>query len=153
MSSAADVFACFEDDWTGIAKGGFEGTKGWLQLGVVPSGAGIERPFWDAVNLQQRGGGRSLWKATADIYADVLLHGPAYARLGANRPGAESFWLGLHLFPGIERLFVSSAKLCRANPMHRFTRQPGLREPSNSTLLGFRLRLAEDGTYFEDARP
>jgi len=39
----------------------------------------------------------------------------------------------------------------RTNPLHRFERRPGLRAPPNSTLLGFRLRLAEDSTYFEVA--
>jgi hypothetical protein len=48
---------------------------------------------------------------------------------------------------------VPSAEVRRADPLHRFERHPGLRVPPNSTLLGFRLRLAEDGTYFKVARP
>ncbi|MDT0261470.1 hypothetical protein [Jatrophihabitans lederbergiae] len=46
MSSHADVFACFDDEWPGVAEHGFEGTKGWVPLGRVPDGAGVERPFW-----------------------------------------------------------------------------------------------------------
>ncbi len=56
-------------------------------------------------------------------------------------------------FAGTARLFVSSAEVRRADPLHRFERHPGLRVPPNSTLLGFRLRLAEDGTSFKVARP
>lgn len=55
-------------------------------------------------------------------------------------------------FAGPTRLFVSSAKVRRAVPRHRFERHPGQRVLPNSTLLGFRLQLA-DGTYFEVARP
>lgn len=154
MSSHADVFACFDDNWLGVAEHGFEGTDGWVRLGVVPGGAGVERPFWDAVNLQQRGGGRARWKARVDFYADVLIDSPAYARLSPEKASdAEPFWLGLHPFAGTARLFVSSAQVRRTNPLHRFERHPGLRVPPNSTLLGFRLRKAEDGTYFEVARP
>jgi len=153
MSSRADVFACFEDDWPGVAERGFDDTKGWVGLGAVPSGAGVERPFWEAVNLQQRGGSRGRWKATVDFYADVFLDSPAYARLDADAAAdVRPFWLGLHPFAGTERLFVSSAQVGRVDPLHRFTRHPGLPAPSNSTLLGFRLRLAENGTYFDVAR-
>ncbi len=154
MSSHANVFACFDDDWPGLAERGFEGTDGWVRLGEVPGGAGVERPFWDAVNLQERGGGRARWKASVEFYADVLLNSPAYARLNADKASdAEPIWLGLHPFAGTARLFVSSAEVRRADPLHRFERHPGLRVPPNSTLLGFRLRLAEDGTYFKVARP
>lgn len=154
MSSRADIFACFESDWPGVAEHGFEATDAWVQLGRVPSGAGVERRFWDAVNLQQAGGGRAKWKSTVDFYADVLLDSPAYLRLGPEGASdAELFWLGLHPFAGTARLFVSRTKVRRANPAHRFTRHPGEFVPANSTLLGFRARLAGDGTYFEVARP
>lgn len=113
----------------------------------------MERPFWDSVNLQQKGGGRARWKARVDFYADVLLGSPAYDRLNENNAAdVAPFWLGLHPFAGTARLFVSSAQVRRANPSHRFTRHPGLQALPNSTLLGFRLRLADDGTYFETAR-
>jgi hypothetical protein len=154
MSSYSDAFACFGDDWPGVAAHGFEGTDGWLPLGRVPSGAGVERPFWDAVSLQQTGGGRARWKANVDFYADVLTDSPAYPRLQAEaRAEAEPFWFGLHPFAGTTRLFVSSAKVRRAIPRHRFERHPGQRVFPNSTVLGFRLQLAADGTYFQVARP
>jgi hypothetical protein len=154
MSSQADLFACIVDVWPGVAERGFEGTDGWVPLGEVPCGAGVERPFWDAVNLQQTGGGRVRWKASVDFYADVLVESLAYAALiTEGGVEAEPFWLGLHPFGGTSRLFVSSAKVRRSDPLHRFERHPGLRVPSKSTLLGFRLQLAEDGTYFEVARP
>ncbi len=116
MSSHANVFACFDDDWPGLAERGFEGTDGWVRLGEVPGGAGVERPFWDAVNLQERGGGRARWKASVEFYADVLLNSPAYARLNADKASdAEPIWLGLHPFAGTARLFVPSAE-CRGPP-------------------------------------
>ncbi len=152
MSSRGDVFACFDDDWPGVAEHGFEGTDGWVRLGEVPGGAGVEERFWDAVNLQQVGGGRARWKPNVDFYADVLHDSQAYVRLNAAGPaGAEPFWLGLHPFVVIDRLFVSSGKVIRSVPLHRFERHPGVRQLPNSTLLGFRLRLT-GGTYFEIER-
>lgn len=153
MSSLGDVFACFGSDWPGVADGGFEGTDGWLQLGQIPGGAEVEGPFWDAVRLQQTGGGRGKWKRTVDFHADVLVNGPAYARIGGMVTKAEPFWLGLHPFAGSARLFVSTAKVGRAQLARRFQRHPGIRVLPDSTLLGFRLRLGEDGSYFEVARP
>jgi hypothetical protein len=152
MSSQGDVFACFARDWPGVAEHGFEGVDGWVPLGEVPSGAEVERPFWDAVNLQQNGGGRGRWKAKVDFYADVLMDSRAYPRLTPGDDAAEPFWLGLHPFAGMRRLFVSSARVMRVKPLHRFERHPGQRVLTNSMLLGFRLALAGDGTYFEVAR-
>lgn len=152
MSSRGDIFACFDGDWPGVAEHGFEGTDGWAQLGEVPGGAGVEGRFWAAVNLQQVGGGPAKWKQNVDFYADVLIDSSAYPRLDADGAAdAEPFWLGLHPFVGIERLFVSSAKVVRSEPTHRFERHPGLPQLPNSTLLGFRLHL-EGGTYFEIER-
>jgi hypothetical protein len=100
-------FACFDDDWPGVAERGFEGTDGWVRLGEVPGGAGVERPFWDAVNLQQTGGGRARWTASVDFYTDVLLDSPAYARLNSkNASDAEPFWLGLHPFAAMPAVQV-----------------------------------------------
>lgn len=152
MSSRGDVFACFDEDWPGVAEHGFEGTDGWARLGEVPGGAGVEAQFWDAVNLQQLGGGRAKWRRNVDFYADVLRDSPAYARLNTDEPaGAEPFWLGLHPFAVLDRLFVSSGKVVRSVPVRRFERHPGLPQLPNSTLLGFRLRLT-GGTYFEIER-
>lgn len=104
------------------------------------------------MNLQQVGGGRARWKPNVDFYADVLHDSQAYVRLNAAGPaGAEPFWLGLHPFVVIDRLFVSSGKVIRSVPLHRFERHPGVRQLPNSTLLGFRLRLT-GGTYFEIER-
>ena len=97
MSSYSDAFLCFGDDWPGVAAHGFEGTDSWVPLGRVPSGAGVERPFWDAVSLQETGGGRARWKANVDFYADVLTASPAYPRVQAEAGAeAEPFWFGLH---------------------------------------------------------
>ena len=42
MSPRGDVFACFDDDWPGVAEHGFEGTDGWALLGEVPGGAAVK---------------------------------------------------------------------------------------------------------------
>lgn len=154
MNSYADVFACFDDSWPDVAEEGFEGVDSWTRLGAIPGGAGIERPFWEAVSLQAVGGGRARWKADVDFYADVVLDSPAYPHLSeGDTSSPQPFWLGLHAFAGTRRLYVSSVPVTRAKPAHRFQRHPGLPARAGSTVLGFRLKLAGDGSYFQVARP
>ena len=154
MSSHADVFACFDEAWPGLTDTGFEDVVGWVPLGRVPSGAGVERTFWDAVSVQQVGGPPSRWRSHVDFHVDVPQSSPAHTRLSADGAvDAARFWLGLHPFAGTDRLFVSSSRVERVQPAHRFQRHPGMPVPKDSTLLGFRLSLTDDGTYFDVARP
>ena len=153
MSSRGGLFACFGDGtWPGVAEHGFEGTAGCVPLGRLPTGAGVEAGFWDAVQLQTRGGGRNRWKPRDDFYAHVHRDGPAFDRVNCDVAEAEPFWLGLHPFSGTPSLYVTSARVERAEPIHRFAPHPGAIVSDDMTVLGFRLSLATDGTYFETAR-
>lgn len=151
MSSHGDAWAFFGDDWPGVADSGFEGSDGWLRLGEVPDG---EKAFWKACRLQLNGGAPSAWKSTVDFFMHVYADSPALSRLGVGDAGAtEPFWLGVHPFGVITMLYVSSAKVARRTLGRREPeRHPGLVDVPHVTL-GFRLRLAEDGTYFEVGRP
>jgi hypothetical protein len=151
MSSKGDAWAFFGDDWPDVADGGFEGADGWLRLGEVADG---EDAFWKACGLQLNGGAKSAWKPTVDFYLHVYADSPALPQLDvADTSAAEPFWLGVHPFTGLARLYVSSAKVARRHLSRREPeRHPGLVDVPHVTL-GFRLRLAADGTYFEVGRP
>lgn len=150
MSRHAQIFACFSDDWPSV-ESGFENVDGWHPLGEVPTGAGIETDFWGAVRLQANGGGRARWRDRVDFYAEVLTESPAYAQL-KDAATAPPFWLGLHPFGVIDRLYVSSAPVSRVSVYRHFERHPGMIAPPNFKPVGLRLKLAENGTYFEVAR-
>ena len=151
MSLRGDAWASFGDDWPGVGDDGFEGTDGWLTLGEIPND---ESAIWKACSLQLNGGATSAWKTTVDFYVHVYADSPALARLDTDDVRtAESFWLGLHPFTGISRLYVSSAKVTRSVQRRRPPeRHPGLKRIPH-TALGFRLRLTIDGSYFEVGHP
>lgn len=150
MSSKGDAWAFFGDDWPDIADRGFEGSNGWLRLGEVPDG---EQAFWKACSLQLNGGAQSAWKPNVDFYMHIYADSGALPRLGAHEiSAAKPFWLGVHPFGVITKLYVSSAKVARRKLGRREPeRHPGLVDVPHVTL-GFRLRLV-DGSYFEVGRP
>ena len=136
--SRGDLWASFGGDWPPVGTGGFAAAEGWIRVGEVPTGAGVESSFWGAVQLQQVGGSRSQWKAHVDFYADILLDSPAIDRLDPEDSStADPAWLGLDASSGAAQLLlVTSAEVRRAHPRHRFERHPGVRRLPNSTLLG-----------------
>ncbi|WP_018908267.1 hypothetical protein [Salinispora arenicola] len=130
-----------------MAEASFDDTAGWFRLGEIGND---ESEFWKACGLQQNGGAPSAWKTKVDFYLHVYADSPALPRLGPGEvQEAEPFWLGLVPFAGISRLFVSNAKVARAVLARRAPeRHPGLLPVPHRTL-GFRLRLGEQGTYFD----
>ncbi|MFD0782346.1 hypothetical protein ACFQZ8_00075 [Micromonospora azadirachtae] len=149
MSIRGDAWAYFGDDWPQVTEPGIDAIDGWVRLGEIPNG---ESAFWKACDLQQNGGAPSAWKAKVDFYIHVYADSPALPLLSPSEvKEAEPFRLGFVPFPGINRLFVSNAKVARATVAHRAPeRHPGL-IPVPHRTLGFRLRLGEQGTYFDHA--
>ncbi|MEU2167943.1 hypothetical protein ACH47V_25580 [Micromonospora chersina] len=150
MSVRGDAWAYFGDDRPHVIEPSFDDAEGWVRLGEIPK---EESAFWKACDLQQKGGAPSAWRTKVDFYLHVYADSPALPLLGSGEvTAAEPFWLGFVPFVGIDRLFVSNAKVARAAPAHRTpARHPGL-IPVPHRTLGFRLRLGEQGSYFDDVR-
>ena len=143
-----DAWACFADTWPDVAESGFD-VDGWVRLGEIPD---TEAAFWKACGLQHNGGARSAWKQTVGFYVHVYADSPALRRLNGDLRSAEPFWLGLQPFTGTSRLYVSAAKVARADQeRHEPERHPGLLPVPHETL-GLKLVLTDDGIYFEVGR-